>query len=143
MSAPNAGLSGAGAEREYLAVLRKLGSLQHLLSQIMRQHHQQVVALERRLMRQSARLLLEVTRNDWGLARVCTARSQRRVVWQAQALICRTGCAMDAYHWRDGDQCRLLGGACLAPFFSSSVLPHGAAPAARAGDGGCVSTISE
>lgn len=117
MNAPRKATAEAGVEAEYLVVVRKLGSLQRLFSQLVRQHCRQVSDLERRLMRQSTRLLLEVTRCAWGLAQTpapgaAPRQAQRFAAWQTQAVICRTGCAMDDYHWRDGDHCRLLGGAC-------------------------------
>ncbi len=121
----------AEGPEEHLVVLRRLGVLQHQVSQMVASHHQQLLSLQRRLMWQSTRLMLEVTRSDWGLVRSAGVRAvgsgtPRVVTWEAQSVICRTGCAMDAYHWRDGEHCRLLGGPCghADDADATGALPH-------------------
>ena len=74
------------------------------------------------LLRQSARLLVQRARIDWGLLPGLPARPlvsvpeaapwALRLFPQAHQLICRTGCEQDAHHWREGDQCRRTGQTC-------------------------------
>ena len=97
-----------------------MGQLQKQMTQLVNGYEAQLSHWQRRLMRQSIRLMLARTRGDWGLLQAPPGR--RRPVHaptlgtlaaaEADALICKTGCVMDNHHWRNGDQCLRTGLAC-------------------------------
>lgn len=109
----------AGIDREHQVLIRRLAAMQQRVSQLVLSYEAQLAHWKHQLMRQSARLMLERTRADWGLVTLpdpepASRLGARRVVAQAQAraVVCRVGCQMDGDHWRQGDQCRLSGQDC-------------------------------
>lgn len=103
--------------REHAVLVRRMARLQTQMSALVRSHERQLHFWQQRLMRQSTRLMLERTRADWGLPlQDAQARAQVRTATaaaEAQGVLCRTGCVMDAQHWREGDTCRRTGQACV------------------------------
>lgn len=108
--------------QEHAVLVRRLARLQKQISQLVLNHEAQLQHWQQQLMRQSILLMLERTRGDWGLSGQVARRlttGDRQVAHTlahaaADALICRTGCAGDGHHWRDGEVCRLSGQACVA-----------------------------
>lgn len=110
------------ARRLGMAGIQRRQRLQADMIRLLRHHQQAQRYWLDQLLRQSAQLLIERARADWGLLPGIPARPlnlpPQAAAWvavrmpQAHALICRTGCAMDNDHWRDGDQCRRTGLTC-------------------------------
>lgn len=102
--------------------VERLTRLQADMGLLVRSHRKELRHWQDQLWRQSARLLIETARAEWGLVPGLPARplpaspepapQAARLLPQAHALICRTGCVMDAHHWRDGEQCRRTGEPC-------------------------------
>lgn len=109
------------SEQEHLLLVKRMGQLQKQMTQLVNGYEAQLSHWQRRLMRQSIRLMLARTRGDWGLLQATPSRRQPvdtpmldpAAAAEAEALICKTGCMMDNHHWRDGDQCLRTGMACL------------------------------
>lgn len=109
------------SEQEHLLLVKRMGQLQKQMTQLVNGYEAQLSHWQRRLMRQSIRLMLARTRGDWGLLQATPSRRQPvdtpmldpAAAAEAEALICKTGCMMDNHHWRDGDQCLRTGMVCL------------------------------
>ncbi|MBA4261199.1 MAG: hypothetical protein C0443_04030 [Comamonadaceae bacterium] len=112
----------SGRLRSHLDRLQRRQRLQADTALLVRAHQRELRHWQDQLLRQSALLLIEHTRAAWGLVPGLSAQpwppTPAAAPWaagqlpQAHAVICRTGCALDHDHWRDGDQCRRTGQAC-------------------------------
>ena len=110
------------ALRVHRAALQRRQRLQADTALLVRAHLRELRHWQDQLLRQSALLLIERARAAWGLVPGLSAQpwpaTPEAAPWaaaqlpQAHAVICRTGCALDHDHWRDGDQCLRTGQAC-------------------------------
>lgn len=112
------------SEQEHLLLVKRMGQLQkqmtqNQMTQLVNGYEAQLSHWQRRLMRQSTRLMLERTRGEWGLLRGPSAHEPHPHMREAMAsaetdaLICRTACVMDEHRWHHGELCKRTGQVCV------------------------------
>lgn len=109
---PSAAQSLPLAANEHLVLIRQLARLQVDMTELVNHHSAELQQWQRRLMRQSVRLMLERTRAAWHITDSHNDDdneaflSDQASTQEAELLICQTGCLMDGFHWRDGVRCK-------------------------------------
>jgi phytoene dehydrogenase-like protein len=115
---PAAAVRLPSAAKEHLVLIRQLARLQADMTELMNHHAAELQRWQRRLMRQSVRLMLERTRAEWNIDGsrdddgTDALLNDPASAQEADLLICQIGCVMDGFHWRDGTRCKRTHLAC-------------------------------
>lgn len=110
--ASSAAVNLPSTEKEHLVLIKQLARLQRQMTAMVNDHAVELQHWQRRLMRQSVRLILERTRAEWNIRgsqfddSTEDLLADRAAALEADLLICQAGCVMDGFHWRDGVRCK-------------------------------------